>query len=308
LYKYQKIYVLGAGAVGCFFGGMLARAQKSVTLIARPERAEAINESGLEMDCKSFREVVHINASSDLNRLSDADLILLSVKSPDTEKVIREIAPILSSHTVILSLQNGVANADIASQIVPNPVYAAVVYVAAGMIGHRTMKHHGRGELYIGGLQKTGREDAGRLRGICELFSSSDIPCVVAENLKKDMWLKFLVNCSYNAISGIGQIAYGEMVQVPEIVRQIENLTQEFVAIAAKEGVVISESEAREANALIASTMVTQRSSTAQDLAKGKKTEIDFLNGYIVDLGKKHGIPVPYNESIYALVKMLERF
>jgi 2-dehydropantoate 2-reductase len=306
LNQFQKIYVLGAGAVGCYFGGMLARAKKDVTLIARPERAQAINESGLEMDCKSFHEIVHIKADSDLDLLADADLILLSVKSPDTEKIIREIAPIVPKNAVILSLQNGVANVDIASQLIPNPVYAAVVYVAAGMMGSRTMKHHGRGELLIGSLQEGSPVDLQRLKAICTLFKGASVPCELAQNLKKDMWLKFLVNCSYNAISGIGQIAYGEMVKVPEIVRQIDNLTTEFLAIAKKEGIDITSSEAKEANALIASTMVTQRSSTAQDLARGKKTEIDFLNGYIVDLGKKHGLAVPYNESIYALVKMLE--
>ena len=305
--KYQKIYVLGAGAVGCYFGGMLARAGQDVTLIGRSERVQAINELGLEMDCKSFQELVYVKASDDLSILKDADLVLLSVKSLDTEKTIQAIASILPSHAVILSLQNGVANVDIATKWIPNPLYAAVVYVATGMLGHRTMKHHGRGELYIGSLQPAQEQDQGNLAAICTLFESADVPCSIAQHIKKDMWLKFLVNCSYNAISGIGQITYGEMVRIPEILQQIERITQEFLAIATAEGVLISEAEAAEANALIASTMVTQRSSTAQDLARGKKTEIDFLNGYIVELGKKYGIPVPYNQSIYALVKMLEQ-
>ena len=305
--KYQKIYVLGAGAVGCFFGGMLARARHDVTLIARVDRAEAINELGLAMDCKLFQEVINVKASSDLSLLSDADLVLLSVKSPDTEKTIQDISAVLPSHAVILSLQNGVANTEIASSLISNPIYPAVVYVAAGMDGHRTMKHHGRGELLIGSIQETTSQDQENLTGICALFESSGIPCELTAQIKSDMWLKFLVNCSYNGISGIGQITYGEMVRVPEVVQQIDGITKEFIQIAALEGVVISEPEGREANELIASTMVTQRSSTAQDLARGKKTEIDFLNGYIVQLAKRHGIEVPYNQSVYALVKMLEQ-
>jgi len=299
--------VLGAGAVGCYFGGMLARAGQDVTLIGRSERVQAINELGLEMDCKSFQELVYVKASDDLSILRDADLVLLSVKSLDTEKTIQAIASILPSHAVILSLQNGVANVDIASKWIPNPLYAAVVYVATGMLGHRTMKHHGRGELYIGSLQLAQERDQENLAAICMLFESADVPCSMSKQIKKDMWLKFLVNCSYNAISGIGQITYGEMVLIPEILQQIDHITEEFLAIATAEGVHISAVEAIEANALIASTMVTQRSSTAQDLARGKQTEIDFLNGYIVELGKRYGIAVPYNESIYALVKMLER-
>jgi len=302
----QKIYVLGAGAVGCYFGGMLARAHHDVTFIARPERATALNESGLQMDCKAFHETIAVKASSDLAILSDADLVLLSVKSLDTERTLAEIKSILPSKAVILSLQNGVANIDIATNIFVNPVYAAVVYVAAGMIDQRTMKHHGRGELLIGDPSNTVPSGDLGLAEICQLFEGAKVPCSVAPQIKRDMWLKFLVNCSFNAISGIGQIAYGEMVKSPGIVKLIEEITKEFLAIAELEDVNITMSEALAANASIASTMATQVSSTAQDLARGKMTEIDFLNGYIVELGKRHGITTPYNESVHALVKMME--
>jgi len=303
---YQKIYVLGAGAVGCYFGGMLARAGHEVTFIARSERVDALNASGLEMDCKAFHETVRVKASSDLSALRDADLVLLSVKSLDTERIIAQVKSILPSKAVILSLQNGVANIDIASNIIANPVYATVVYVAAGMIGQSTMKHHGRGELLVGCLGAISPVDNENLEEICKLFEGASVPCSIAPKIKRDMWLKFLVNCSFNAISGIGQISYGEMVKSPGIVKMIEEITKEFLAIAALEDVNISMSEALTANDSIATTMVTQVSSTAQDLAKGKMTEIDFLNGYIVELGKRYGVPTPYNQSVYALVKMME--
>ena len=301
-----KIYVLGAGAVGCYFGGMLARAHHDVTFIARPERVEALNTSGLEMDCKAFHETVRVKASSDLSTLKDADLVLLSVKSLDTERTLAEVKSVLPSKAVILSLQNGVANIDIASKIITNPVYAAVVYVAAGMIGQSTMKHHGRGELLVGSLGVASPADDQNLSEICKLFEGAGVPCSIAPQIKRDMWLKFLVNCSFNAISGIGQISYGEMVKSPAIVKLIEEITKEFLAIAALEDVNITMAEAFAANDSIARTMVTQVSSTAQDLAKGKMTEMDFLNGYIVELGKRHGVPTAYNESVHALVKMME--
>jgi len=303
---YKKIYILGAGAVGCYFGGMLARAHHDVTFIARPGRVTALNEFGLEMDCKAFHETIRVKASSDLSTLNDADLVLLSVKSLDTERMLSEVKAILPSKAVILSLQNGVANIDIASKIVVNPIYAAVVYVAAGMIGQRTMKHHGRGELLIGGLEQGGPADDQNLQEICKLFEIAGVPCSIAPQIKRDMWLKFLVNCSFNAISGIGQIAYGEMMKSRSIVKLIEDITKEFLTIAAHENVSITMSEALAANQSIATTMVTQVSSTAQDLARGKMTEIDFLNGYIVELGRRYKVATPYNESVYALVKMLE--
>ena len=302
----QKIYVLGAGAVGCYFGGMLARTQYDVTFIARPDRTQALNELGLEMDCQAFHETIKVKASSDLSILSDADLVLLSVKSLDTERTLSEVKSILPSKAAILSLQNGVANIDVASKIVANPIYAAVVYVAAGMIGHRIMKHHGRGELLIGNVAKANPQDDQNLSGLCQLFEGAGVPCSIPPQIKRDMWLKFLVNCSFNAISGIGQISYGEMVKSPAIVKLIEGVTKEFLAIASLEDVNITLAEALAANESIAKTMITQVSSTAQDLAKGKMTEIDFLNGHIVMLGKRYGITTPYNESVYALVKMME--
>ena len=298
--------MLGAGAVGCYFGGMLARANQDVTFIARLERAKALNEYGLEMDCKAFHETVKVKASADLALLRDADLVLLCVKSLDTEQTLLEIKSILPNTAVLLSLQNGVANIEIASRTIGHRIYAAVVYVAAGMIGQRTMKHHGRGELLIGSLGNITADDHENLEGIRHLFEAANVPCLITSQIKRDMWLKFLVNCSFNAISGIGQIPYGEMVKSPEIVQLIKEITREFLAIAALEDVKISMSEALTANDSIATTMVTQVSSTAQDLSRGKKTEIDFLNGYIVELGRRHGIATPYNESVHALVKMLE--
>jgi 2-dehydropantoate 2-reductase len=249
---------------------------------------------------------VRVKASSDLYTLKDADLVLLSVKSLDTERTLAEVKSVLPSKAVILSLQNGVANIDIASKTITNPVYAVVVYVAAGMIGQSTMKHHGRGELLVGSLGVASPTDDQNLSEICKLFEGAGVPCSITPQIKRDMWLKFLVNCSFNAISGIGQISYGEMVKSPEIVKLIEEITKEFLAIAALEDVNITMAEALAANDSIARTMVTQVSSTAQDLAKGKMTEMDFLNGYIVELGKRHGVPTPYNESVHALVKMIE--
>jgi 2-dehydropantoate 2-reductase len=168
------------------------------------------------------------------------------------------------------------------------------------------MKHHGRGELLVGSLSAPSSSDEENLKDLCKLFEGVGVPCTLASQIKRDMWLKFLVNCSFNAVSGIGQISYGEMVKSPGIVKLIEEITKEFLAIAALENVAITMPEALAANNSIATTMVTQVSSTAQDLAKGKVTEIDFLNGYIVQLGKRYGVATPYNESVYALVKMME--
>lgn len=306
-----KIVVMGAGAVGCFFGGMLARAGHDTTLVARQNHVHAIREKGLYMDCLTFQEFVPIQATENLDPIGFADIVLFCVKSPDTQKTIELLKPHLKATTIIVSLQNGVDNCERIRELIDNPVFPAVVYVATAMAGPGILKHNGRGELVIGDWEskETPTEDAAtQLQTISTLFQSADVPCTISPDVKRELWFKFLVNCSYNAISAIGQIEYGKMDQVAPIRELITELGREVVQIAQAEGIRISESEAQEANNKIAKTMVTQRSSTAQDIARNKSTEIDYLNGLMVRKGKQHGIPTPANLSVYALVKMIEKY
>lgn len=303
--KISTVTVIGAGAVGSYFGGLLARAGCDVTLVARQDHVKAIQENGLYMECQYFQERVSVKASTEYQAIKNADLVLFCVKSPDTESVAKEIKPYLAEDSIILSLQNGVDNCERIKAVLSNPVYPAVVYVATGMAGPGHVKHFGRGELVIGDL-----EDRNicleQLSALQEFLNSGNVPCSISANIKHDMWLKFLVNCSYNAISGIGQIEYGQMIQSKQITDLMDEITKEFLTVAEKEGVTISLEQAILANEQIAKTMAKQKSSTAQDLIKHKKTEIDFLNGYIVRCGMTHQIPTPANQSVYALVKMLE--
>ena len=308
----QKIVVMGAGAVGCYFGGMLSRAGHDVTLIARPEHVNAIETHGLHMDCMTFQEFVPVRASVELNAIADADLVLFCVKSPDTLATIELIRPYLKPQTIILSLQNGVDNCERIRSVVNNPVFPAVVYVATMMAGPGRLKHNGRGELVIGPwegqLDSPDTKQMQTLSDISALLSRASIPCPVSSDVHRDLWFKFLVNCSYNAISAIGQIEYGKMVSVAPVKELIETLADEVLAIAHHEHINITKAEAIAANDMIASTMVTQRSSTAQDIARKKSTEIDFLNGLVVRKGLQYGIPTPANQSVYALVKMMETY
>ena len=306
-----KIVVMGAGAVGSFFGGMLSRAGNDVTLIARPQHVSAIRAHGLYMDCLSFQEYVAIQASPELEEIAHADLVLFCVKSPDTQQTIESIAPYLKADATILSLQNGVDNCERIRAVVSHAVFPAVVYVATMMAGPGQLKHNGRGELVIGQWEDRARRpdsDRVKLERIAQLFEQAAVPCQVSDDVRKELWFKFLINCSYNAISAIGQIEYGKMIQVEAVQTLIQQLADEVLAVAAKEHVHITRDQATAVNEMIARTMAGQRSSTAQDLARKKSTEIDFLNGLVVAKGERYGIATPANQSVYALVKMLERF
>jgi 2-dehydropantoate 2-reductase len=294
-----KVAVMGAGAVGCYFGGMLARAGHDVVLIARPQHVEAIARGGLRMQTRTFDERVPATATMDAGAVRDADLVLFSVKSTDTEAAGAQIRPHLSPDALVLCLQNGVDNADrLRTVLPPAQVAAAVVYVASEMAGPGHVKHHGRGELVIEPAR--GSDEA------AQALAAAGVPTEVSPNVRGALWAKLIINCAYNAISAIAQRPYGENVKGEGIWDAMHDVVDECLAIAKAEGVVLPGEMHAVVHKLVES-MPTQMSSTAQDLARGKPTEIDYLNGFIVRRGEALGIPTPCNNVLWALVKLLER-
>ncbi len=145
----MKIAVMGARAVGCYYGGMLARAGHDVTLIARPQHVEAIARDGLRMETQTFDERVRLGASTDASGAKGAQLVLFCVKSTDTPEAGRQLHGQLAPGALVLSPQNGVDNADRLREVVASDVAAGVVYVATEMAGPGHVRHHGRGDLVI---------------------------------------------------------------------------------------------------------------------------------------------------------------
>lgn len=301
-----NIAVVGAGSVGCFYGGLLAKAGHKVTLIGRRIHVKEINTNGLRVELADSNEVIRLDASTEMADIAQADLVLVCVKSPDSRQTAIAMKPYLKANALVLSLQNGVDNCQRLQKELTQPCFATVVYVATGMQGPGHVKHFGRNELILGDVTLSGKFDQ-KLNQVASLLNEAGIKADVAENINLALWSKFLVNCTYNGISAIGQISYGNMAKVPEILKLIENITREVLLIANQEGVSIALEDAMKMNERIFMTMNGQKSSTAQDLARHKPTEIDYLNGYIVNKGREYGIPTPFNETILSLVKLLER-
>jgi 2-dehydropantoate 2-reductase len=293
----MKVAVMGAGAVGCYYGGMLARAGNAVTLIARPQHVEAIRRNGLLLDTRSFQEHVAVEASGDVAAVRGADLVLFCVKSTDTEAAAAQLAPQLGSDALVLSMQNGVDNADRLRTVLSCRVAAVVVYVATEMAGPGHVRHHGRGELVI--------EPSPDSERLLKLFGDAGVPVEVSDNVRGALWAKLILNCAYNAMSAITQMPYGRLVQSAGVEPVMRDVVAECLAVAAADGVVVP-GDAWEAVQRIARTMPAQFSSTAQDLARGKPSEVDHLNGYVVRRADARGIAAPANRVLQTLVKLLE--
>ena len=294
----QRIGVMGAGAVGCYYGAMLGRAGRTVTLIARPQHVQAIERSGLRLQTAAFDETVQVKASAGPSALRGAELVLFSVKSSDTEAAGRAMAPYLERGAAIVTLQNGVDNAERLAATLGREVIPACVYVAVEMAGPGQVRHHGRGELVIG--------HAGPSDEIAATFRAASVPVDISPNVMGALWAKLVVNCAYNALSAIAQRPYGELVQsagIPEVMRAV---TDECLAVARAARVELP-GDMHAAVPGIARTMPGQFSSTAQDLARGKPTEIEHLNGFVVRRGEALGVRTPVNLTLLALVRLLER-
>lgn len=293
----MKFAVMGAGAVGCYYGGMLARGGHEVVLIARSRHVQAVRQHGLLMETLAFKEHVSLQASSEAAAVRGAQCVLLCVKSTDTAEAAASLAPYLAPDAVVLSLQNGVDNAERAQTLLKQMVIPTVVYVATEMAGPGHVKHHGRGELVIGA--------APRSEALVAEFAKAGVPVQISDNVMGALWSKLIINCAYNALSAITQLPYGRLVQGPGIEAVMRAAVDEALAVAAASGVRVLGDAWGQVQA-IARSMATQLSSTAQDLARGKPSEIDYLNGHVVRQGERLGIATPVNRTLQALVKTLE--
>jgi len=305
----HRVAVVGAGAVGSFFGAALAQAGHPVTLIGRAAHVAAINRTGLRLERADRVEIVPIAASVDLSAVQGADLVLFCVKSTDTEAAADAMAPHLGAAALVLSLQNGVENAATIARRVAQPVVPAVVYVATAMPEPGVVKHYGRGDLVIGAMRAADATEpalAARLQGLVELFATAGVPVRISADVMAELWSKLMVNCAYNAISGLAQMPYGRMAAMPAIRELQRAVLAEVVAVAAADGVELPLERSLEAMEGIAAAMPGQLSSTAQDMARGKPSEIDHLNGLVARRGRELGIATPTNQALHALVKLVE--
>lgn len=302
--RWPRIVVMGAGAVGCYYGGLLARAGAAVTLVARPPHLEALRRDGLHFDGLRFRERIAVEAAGDASAVRDADWVLFAVKSTDTEAAAREMAPYLPAQALVVGLQNGVDNLERIRAVLPNPVVPAVVYVAVAMSGPGALRHTGRGDLVIGPMGARDRQvDFG---SVAAVFERAGIGCRVSGNVEGELWVKLLMNCAYNPVSALGRSQYKTMAARPDVLGVMRAVVHEVIAVAEAAGVTLPPGDHVEAACRLADSMPEATSSTAQDLARGRRTEIDHLNGYIVRRGAELGVPVPVNATLHALVRLLE--
>lgn len=301
-HKWPRVAVVGAGAVGGYFGGMLADAGAHVTMIGRQSFVESVREKGLFHDSLHFRKHVPVHASSELSAAEGAELILFCVKTVDTITASKSLAPFLAADAAFLCLQNGVENATQVRNATGIDAIPAVVYVAVSVPQPGHIKHVARGDLV---LPKSQRSQA-----LAEMFERAKIPCRLTDNIDGELWAKLLWNCALNAISALGRVRYGEIAASADARRMMQAVVDEFMNVARAAGVQlpnVPDPAAGMAGVMkIATQMSEAMSSTAQDIQRGRRTEIDALNGYVSRRAAELGVDAPVNHALFTLVKLLE--
>jgi 2-dehydropantoate 2-reductase len=301
--SWPKIAVMGAGAVGGYFGGLLARAGAPVVMIGRPAFVEGVKKNGLLLDTLQFQESVRVEASTELGAVRGAEIVLFCVKTTDNATTARGLAPLLAPGALLLSMQNGVDNVEQIRAAAAIDALPAVVYVAASVPEPGRVKHVGRGDLVVGPENE-------KTKCIAALFSRAQVPCRISENIEGELWTKLVWNCALNAVSALGRAKYGSIASSTDAWKVVETAVYEVLGVARAAGIQppgLEDPKAALAGALkIATQMAEALSSTGQDLNRGKRTEIDSLNGYVSRLGAELGVPTPVNHALYALVKLAE--
>ncbi len=292
--NFEKIFVLGAGAIGSSYGALLSR-KNDVTLIGNKAHMDAINSGGLVIK-GDITGKFSVNAETSLQEAPMGSLILLTTKAQDSIMAIGGVKHLLKKDTVILVLQNGLGVKELVQGIVGDEIeiVRGLVLMAAEFIepGNITLWD---GQTIIE-RTKTGEK-------IARLFRESGLKTRVSEDMTKEEWSKLVVNCVINPLTAILGVRDNE-IGVDSLKEVRHKIFAECVRVGNAEGISFEPDLERDIDRKILS--YKNYSSMCQDIMKGKNTEIDFLNGKIVELGKKHGIATPVNETLTGLVKFLE--
>ena len=298
----KQIMMVGAGSVGGFFGAHLAKNNPNVSFLLRPRTLEAVKRNGLTIKSAKGNFTVHPPAASDPRQLATPDLIILAVKAYDLDEVMTQLEPVLTERTVILTLQNGIDTEDrIISRLHRDCVVGGVAFIYSKIVEPGVIEHYKRGGVAIGELMGHKSE---RVSQITDIFKQAGISCQLSEDIRKSKWEKMCWNCVFNPLTVVIDDKVAKALDHPEMAGVIRQIVGEVAAVSAAVKVPLAPDMAEK---VVKWTQELRDIHTSMyDDWKGKRpTEIDYLNGYIVRVGRELGIPTPVNEALTAMVKTI---
>jgi 2-dehydropantoate 2-reductase len=307
--KNLNVAVLGAGAMGCLFGGLLAEKGLKVTLIdVWKEHIDAINKNGLKMDGFGGDRFIKISATNDPKSISPVDVVIVMCKATALEQALINAKNIVGDKTVLMSFQNGIGHEAIMQNIVGiDKVLGGTTTQASNILGPGHIKNHASLPSWIGEYEG-GLSD--RVKDIAETFTAHGLETIASDNVKKRKWMKLFALTAVGPLSAIFDMHHTELYVTNKESKLARELGKQIILetrkVAQADGVEVSEDECLEMFLKIVDSNQTNKSSMAFDIQYKRKSEIDFINGSVSKIGKKHGVPTPLNDMLYKIIKVKE--
>jgi 2-dehydropantoate 2-reductase len=296
----MNIVIFGAGSIGSLFGALLSK-NNNVTLLGRKNHVNAIKKNGLTI--KGITKLnVTIEATDSVEKVKvSPDLLILTVKSYDTENAIKQACNMISENTTVLTLQNGLDNVDsIKKYLEPEKIIAGVTTHGAFFSKPGEIQHTGKGTTVLGELNDKKTE---LLDKTSSLFNQAGIKTITSQKIIKDIWSKAIVNSCINPLTTFFQCKNGYLLENPILEHLVKRICEESINIANTQKLDFSYNEIINHTRDVIINTSENYSSMLQSYKKGKRTEIDSINGKLVEIGKNNCVDVSLNEMLVYLIK-----
>jgi 2-dehydropantoate 2-reductase len=301
----SKIVIVGPGAIGSLLAAYLTKNNQDVWLLDKDEkRAKKLSEIGIKVEGVSGSWQVPAKATANAADIGKSEFIIICVKSYDTQKVLKQIAPLVSEDSLILTLQNGIGNLEIISESFgANLVAAGSTNMGATLEDIGFVRHAGIGETVLGSI--SGKITI-NLRQLREIFIKANLDTRTSRDIRSVLWSKLIINVGINALTAITGLNNGQLIEYEWTRAILKEAVTEAVKLAKRKRIRLIFDDPLGKVESVCEATAKNVSSMLQDCLKQKKTEIDFINGVVVRLAQSLGIPTPVNKVLYELVKTIE--
>ncbi len=303
----MKISIIGSGAMGSLFGGMLSKSGEDVLLYDVNEaHVKKINSDGLSIRSAATgdTETVHPRASTNPDDTKDSDIFIIFVKSTITRLVAEQFLQLAGENSIVVTLQNGLGNEEIIREIFGKErVAAGVTSQGATFLGPGSINHAGNGPTHLCMSDKNNE----KLKPFVAALNKAGFEADIEDNIENLVWSKLIINVGINALTAITGLENGKLLDYPELKEIMKDLVSEGVKTAEKRGVTLTFPDPLETVFDVCRKTAKNRSSMLQDFDRGSRTEIDFINYAIVREAEKMGMEAPVNKTVANLVKVMER-
>lgn len=301
----MKMTIIGPGAMGCLLAVFLAKSKEELWLLDRdPRRAKEMSDEGIKMEGISGTRKVKIPVTSRAEEIGVCDVVIICVKSYDTQEAIKRAEILIGPNTSVLTLQNGVGNVEIIGEIVGrDKVIGGITALGATLLGTGHIRHAGWGETIIGRVEG---KVLSSVREIAAVFNKVGLKTKISKDINSLIWSKLIINVGINALTAITRLNNGRLIEYDGTKEILRSAVAEAVKVAKKKRIKIIYDDPIQKVEAVCKATASNVSSMLQDVLKQKKTEVDFINGVICRQGRSLGIPMPVNAVLLDLVRTIE--